>query len=404
VLIHLYASAGPLLGRRYTFDGHGAFLLERSKTLHAQLGDKEKYVSHIQYLVECNAPCCRVLDLGNPSGTYVNGKRVATADLHHRDEIKAGHTYIRVEIPGTLEMARPFMEPPEANPAEVSGAGTRPFGPAPAIPGYRLERELGRGAFGPLYQAVRESDGSALAVKIIVPAIRPMREQAEKILHDAAELRQLDHPQILRLHDLGYAHGKFWFARDMSSGTDVAQMVKDHGRMEEKVAVRVAIKMLAALEHAHSHGFGHGDLRPTNVFLEDQPDKKRTVKVADFALTHVYAASSLSGLTLTSGAVSIDYLAPERIANLQELTAAADQFSAAAILYRLLTDRPLYDVTPPIPTLTNVLEGAVIPLRNRRPQLDPELAHVVERALAREPVDRYEDVKAFAAALLPFAA
>ena len=102
VPFHLTASAGPLLGRKYSFDGHDFFLLDRSKTMHSQLGDKEKYVSRIQFLVEINPPRGRVVDMGNPSGTFVNNKRVNAAELHHLDEIKAGHTYLRLR----------FREPP----------------------------------------------------------------------------------------------------------------------------------------------------------------------------------------------------------------------------------------------------------------------------------------------------
>ena len=99
--IRLVATAGPLNGRIFPFAEHGVFLLERSKTVNPHVGDKERFISRIQFLVEVNPPRARVVDMGNPSGTTVNGKRVAAAELANFDEIRAGFTQFRVEIPGT---------------------------------------------------------------------------------------------------------------------------------------------------------------------------------------------------------------------------------------------------------------------------------------------------------------
>jgi len=404
VPICMHASAGPLLGRKFTFDGHDVLLLERTKAMSPHLAEKEKYVSRMQFLVEANPPHIRLVDLGNPSGTFVNGKRVTITDLHHHDEVKAGHTYLRVDIPGSVEVLRPiFLEPSEWEPDQQPGPATSPTISPPEVPGYRIEKELGRNLRGAVYQAISETDGAIVAIKTFVSALAPAPEQARKLLKDADALCELQHPHILPLHEVGEAYGTFWFVRDCAAGMDIGSMIKERGKLDEKIAVRIIMQVLSALEHAHEHGFGHGHLTPSNVFLDEQGDKKRTVKVADFGLSHCYSVSPVSGLTLTVPGACLEYMAPERVSVVREITADGDQFSAAAILYRMLTDRPPYDVTPTIPLLSRLLEGAIVPLRQRRHELDPKLAAVVEQALAREPAERYQDVKAFAAALLPFA-
>jgi serine/threonine-protein kinase len=400
VIVHLTATAGPLFGRMLAFDRHDVFLLDRGKTLSLAAPDREKYISRTQFLIEINPPRCRVVDMGNPSGTFVNGKRVSAAELRHLDEIKGGNTYMRVEIPGASEGM-----PLGAGTGDAAAPPAGHTGPrgTPAIHGYRIEAELGRGPFGATYRAVREADGVAVAIKTYVPVAPPDVAQAKALLADAAHLRALDHPHVARLHALGAAHGLFWFETDLVNGPDLGRLVKERGQMDEKVAVRIILQVLAALEYAHANEVGHGDMKPSNVFLEEH-DQKRTVKVADFGLARAFATSRVSGLTLTDHVDrAVEYTAPEQIAHFKELTAAIDQFRAAATLYRLLTDKPLYNPAPPAHPLALVLDGAIIPLRSRRPGLTPALAKVVETALAREPVDRYPDVTTFAEALLPFA-
>lgn len=393
---HLTASAGPLLGRKFTFDSHDFFLLERTKTMHSQLGDKEKYVSRIQFVVEINPPRGRVVDMGNPSGTFVNNKRVNAVELHHLDEIHAGHTYLRVEIPGTTS-EMPRLAPEQAAMPQVARG-------MPEIPGYRLESELGHGPLGTTYLAAREDDEAVVAIKTYVAAGSPDRDVAMAFLNDVAPLRDLEHPHIVPVRTMGIAHGVCWFEMDAVTGPDLGKVIKEHGPMDEQVAVRIMLQVLSALEHAHEHQIGHSGLKPSNVFLEEQGDKKRTVKVSDFGLAQAFAMSPMSGLTVTDHLpATVDFIAPEQIAHFRDITTAIDQFRAAATLYRLLTDKSPYNFAPPVHALAQVLDGAVVPLRSRRRDLTPELTAVVERAMSREPGERYPDIQSFAEALLPFA-
>src|SRR5262249_3965944 len=93
--IRLGVVSGPHRGRMFDFDGHDVFLVGRSEKAHFHLADK--FFSRIHFLVEVNPPWCRLSDLGSHNGTYVNGHRVTTATLRPGDEIKAGHTVMRVE-------------------------------------------------------------------------------------------------------------------------------------------------------------------------------------------------------------------------------------------------------------------------------------------------------------------
>jgi len=395
--VRLVATAGPLNGRIFSFAEHNVFLLERSKTLNPQLGDKERFVSRIQFLVEANPPLARLVDMGNRSGTFVNGKHVAAAELAHFDEIKAGYTHFRVEIPGTGLAGEKLAE---GSPSS-SKKGLRA---TPKIPGYRIERELGRGALGAVYDAVREADNAAMVIKTIVPAVEADSEQVDRFLHDVSRLWKMKkHAHLVPFEQMGEEAGTFWFARERIEGTDLGSLLKENGKMEEKTAVRLTLQLLSALEHAHATGFGHGGVKLSNVFLEEHQGK-RSVRVVDFGVSRAYSLLPMSGLSLTDHVnSSIEWLAPEQIADFRTVTASADQFGAGVILYRLLTDHSPYNFTPAAYPLGQILNGSIIALSHHSYSLSPKLVGAVERALALDPADRFPDLRAFAEAIFPFA-
>src|SRR5437868_10288804 len=117
--ITLTVIGGPHTGQAFSFSGHDTFLVGRSKRAHFRLAAKDKYFSRVHFLVEVNPPQCRLMDMGSHNGTYVNGQKVTTADLHDGDQIKAGKTVLRVAVeetlPPTLTLAEPAV--PMALPA-----------------------------------------------------------------------------------------------------------------------------------------------------------------------------------------------------------------------------------------------------------------------------------------------
>src|SRR5690349_15194696 len=96
--ITLRVTSGPHTGQEFTFAGHDTFLVGRSSQAHFRLPLKDRYFSRLHFLVEVNAPRCRLMDMGSRNGTYVNSRKVSHADLRHGDQIKAGHTCLLVAL------------------------------------------------------------------------------------------------------------------------------------------------------------------------------------------------------------------------------------------------------------------------------------------------------------------
>ena len=213
----LTVTAGPHAGRVFTFDRHDTFLVGRSAEAHFSLPD-DPYFSRMHFLVEVNPPLCRLTDLNSHNGTLVNGQKLQAADLHNGDEIRGGHTILRVSAPpaaATLDLppaeatggVRPDrlasaatlddagLPPAPAILPPPYGASTRPqqrltAGPGfPVVHGYRLLKEIGRGGMGVVYRGIHESDGSEVAIKTITPGANPGPTAIARFLREAAILK-----------------------------------------------------------------------------------------------------------------------------------------------------------------------------------------------------------------------
>src|SRR5262249_23561026 len=158
---------------------------------------EDPYLSRNHFLIEINPPHCRLTDLKARNPTQVNGQPVPvgrSADLRPGDVIRAGRTAIRVgqeAVEGSGEL--PTLEFPDGQPTVGYDPGTSVPGGLPVVEGYRLEGELGRGAMGVVYRAVRTSDGQAVALKTVLPVRQVSPRLVERFLRESAILRDLDH-------------------------------------------------------------------------------------------------------------------------------------------------------------------------------------------------------------------
>jgi len=223
---------GPHKGQTFSFSGHDTFLVGRSRRAHFQLPAKDKFFSRVHFLIEVNPPSCRIMDMGSRNGTHLNGKKVDMNDLSHGDEIRAGHTVLKVTFEGTELSSEsvvlpppmilpeavvplpPFVVPspfcracdaPVASPTVLLCAACQSMAreQEQIVEGYQVVRIVGQGSMGVVYLALRLADGTMVALKSVVPAVAGTRAQVERFLREAEILRQLSHPHIVPFRDLG---------------------------------------------------------------------------------------------------------------------------------------------------------------------------------------------------------
>jgi serine/threonine-protein kinase len=259
---------------------------------------------------------------------------------------------------------------------------------------------------GVVYLAVSVAERALVALKVITPAGPVSRVQVKRFLREADILRELDHPHIVAFRGMGESNGLLFFAMDYVRGIDGARLLARHGPLPVGRAVGLVCQLLEGLEYAHARQFVHRDIKPANLLVtEAAASAGPFVKLADFGLARVYQSSQISGLTMTgTPGGTVAFMPPEQVTQFREARPPADQYSAAATLYNLLTDQYLYDFSGRVEHhLALILQKAPTPIRERRPDLPAKLATVIHHALAREPKDRFPDVKRLRQALLPFA-
>ncbi len=402
----LTITAGPHAGKEFAFDRHDTFLVGRTPDCHFQLSYDDPYFSRRHFLIEVNPPRCRVIDLKSRNGIFVNEAKVETAELKHGDEIRAGHTVFKLHAPPpnpeeqwTLQLEVEPITP--SNDTVQRTEEVRIEGP---IPGYDLGDELGRGGMGVVHRGVRRSDGASVAIKTILTGPGVSAKQVDRFLRESRVLSGLNHANIAGFVEAGRAAEVIYLVMELVEGFDSGYLLKKNGPLQISAAVRLTCQMLSGLAHAHSEGIVHRDVKPSNVLVGGAKGQ-RLAKVADFGLARTYDDCKLSGLTFQGEVGGTPaFMAPEQVTHFRDVKPAADQYSAAATLYNLLTGHYPHDLQKDIgKQLAQIIATDPLPLLGRRPDVPAGLAEVVHRALNREPSRRFADCLEFRKALLPFA-
>jgi len=249
---------------------------------------------------------------------------------------------------------------------------------------FELLRELGRGGFGVVYEARDRQLGRSVAFKV-VRAGGGVALREERLQREAEAAARLSHPNIVTLHDLGRCELGPFLVLELLRGQTLGRRLAQ-GPLARGEALRVALEVAEALAHAHGEGVVHRDLTPGNVFLCDDG----RVKVLDFGLAHAFGRRRSSGGTP-------DYMAPEQWRGAPE-DERTDVFALGVLLFRMLTG------TLPFPEDD---QGRAVTGTGRAPALEmadaPGVAALVERMLAKDPVERPRDGAEVRDALAAFA-
>jgi serine/threonine protein kinase, bacterial len=264
--------------------------------------------------------------------------------------------------------------------------------------GYTILRLLGSGGMGEVYLAQHPRLPRRDALKVLPTDVSADREFRERFNREADLAATLFHPHIVGVHDRGEFDEQLWISMDYIEGTDAAQLMRDRylvGMPADEV-LSIVTAVAGALDYAHQRGLLHRDVKPANILLTDPDDGERRVFLSDFGIAR--QLGEVSGLTATNLTVAtVPYAAPEQLMG-ADTDGRADQYALAATAFHLFSGAPPYQDSNPVAVISQHLSAAPPKLSSRRPEL-ASLDHVLSKALAKDPADRFSRCREFATAL-----
>lgn len=336
---------------------------------------------------------------GASEGTLVRtvGEALKAVGSDYRtDEIRAGISRLeeqglldRDEF-GRLRVARPvLLSLPEAGRplTELARESLEKIGP------FRIERRIGGGGMGEVFRAQNVDDGSRVAVKLLYPQAIDDQEHRQRFEREGDMVAQLDHPNIVKLHDRGEHKGRLYIAMELVEGTTLESTLEESGslKLSESLAIlRDVAKALAAL---HDLGLVHRDVKSSNVM---RTPSGRTV-LLDFGLASRMASQALTRSDTILG--TVPYMAPERLLG-ERGTPHVDVWSAGLLLYEMLLGRLPWKNPNDLSLVNEILGAQNLPIAARvEPIAGAEVVRLLGDMLAYMPRHRLPDGAALLARL-----
>jgi beta-lactam-binding protein with PASTA domain/tRNA A-37 threonylcarbamoyl transferase component Bud32 len=252
---------------------------------------------------------------------------------------------------------------------------------------YRILRKLGSGGMANVYLAEDEELGRRVAIKILNDRYANDELFIERFRREAKSAAALSHPNIVSIYDRGQAEGTYYIAMEVIEGRSLKELILTRGPLPIGQAIAYTLEILDALRFAHRHGIIHRDVKPHNILIGGE-----RLKVTDFGIARAGASQMTEAGSIMGTA---QYLSPEQ-ARGAPVTASSDLYSVGIVLYEMLTGKVPFSGDSAIEIAMKHLNELPKPPSKIRPEIPEDLDHVVLRALAKAPEDRYQTAEEFA--------
>jgi serine/threonine-protein kinase len=311
----------------------------------------------------------------------------------------AGHNPKFRDVGERISRAKQLSETTIFGGGQTHPGGTMLLGPGtekPMLGRYQVEKELGKGAMGVVYQGRDPKIGRVVAIKTMALAQEfeadELADVKARFFREAETAGRLNHPHIVTIFDAGEEHDLAYIAMEFLKGRDLVPFTKPGGLLPVDQVVSIVARVADALGYAHRQNVVHRDVKPANIMYEPDSD---TVKVTDFGIARITDASKTkTGMVLGTPS----YMSPEQLAG-RKIDGRSDLFSLAVSLYQLLSGRLPFDGESMAQLMFKIANEPAPDIRNVNPMLPPALAEFLERAMAKEADARFQTGEAFAQAL-----
>ncbi len=266
---------------------------------------------------------------------------------------------------------------------------------------YRVDRLIGRGGMGAVFQAANLTFGKRVALKFLDREAAQNREACQRFQREAEAASMAESAHIVQIFDSGVTEGGLPFlVMELLTGEDLRARLQRETRLSVASALRIVSQVLRALVRAHEAGIVHRDLKPDNLFLCARDDDPSFVKVVDFGISKVARVRHADTLTRRGTVLGTAfYMSPEQAQSFADIDGRTDLFSLGAILFEMLAGKPPHGGRTYEAVLIAICTHDAPDVRTLAPDVPAAVAAIVSRALQRERELRFQSAAEFLAAI-----
>ncbi len=259
---------------------------------------------------------------------------------------------------------------------------------------YRIEALVGMGGMAKVYRATDLQENRTVAMKVLRAEYESDMEFVRRFSREAEAAAKMAHENIVNLLDVGIEGEMRYIVMEYVAGRTLKDMICDEGRIHPDLALRLTIRILAAVDHAHRNGIVHRDIKPQNILV----DREGRIKVADFGIARLKASQTTNIDNDGSAVGSVHYLSPEQ-AKGEVTDEQSDLYSVGVVMYEMLTGKVPFDGESAIAVALKHVNEAPVPMRSHDAHISRAMDEVVMRALCKDKKRRYQTAAEMAADL-----
>ncbi|HXD58913.1 MAG TPA: serine/threonine-protein kinase [Thermoleophilaceae bacterium] len=261
------------------------------------------------------------------------------------------------------------------------------------VGGYRIDELISRGGMGVVYRATNVALNRIYALKVLAPELAEDPAFRERFKREMRIAASLHHPNVVGIHNAGDHDGMLFFVMDFVTGTDLRELLLKAGALEPHRAVDLLQQCASALDAAHRSGLVHRDVKPANILITVR-DGEEHAYLTDFGLAkRSETAAALTAKGIVVG--TVDYMAPEQITG-AHIDARTDIYALGCVFYQMLSGKVPYERENSLATLFAHVHDPAPALEGKVTDTYPSFAPVVEKAMAKDPAERYFSTGDFA--------
>ncbi|WP_437291955.1 protein kinase domain-containing protein [Sorangium sp. So ce406] len=258
---------------------------------------------------------------------------------------------------------------------------------------YELHTAIGEGAMGHIWKALDRHLRRSVALKLMAPAHATSERSRSRFELEAMAIAKLCNQHVVQIHDYGFDEDAPYIVMELLDGEDLEGRLRRAGHLPLSAVISIVNQASRGLSAAHAVGIVHRDLKPANLFLA-RTDAGEVVKVLDFGV------ASMLGDAIASSEVLVGtplYMSPEQV-RCSQIDHRSDLWSLAVVAYHALTGSPPFEAQELVSTIMNIAIAPFPPPSSLAPDLSPEVDRFFERALAKNPAQRFSSAREMAAA------